>query len=69
MHHDFRKCGYPQKMLKNIMEKVKKMERSLEPVKRPEKEEERVMVVSTYGRDQKLMEATKKIKKHSDIKI
>ena len=66
MHHDFRKCGYPEKMLNNIMEKVKKMERSLEPVKREEKEEDRVMVVSTFGRDQKLIEATEKIEKHSE---
>ena len=63
---DFRKCGYPERMLNNIMQKVKKMERVLEPVKRTEEKEDKVMVVSTFGRDQKLVEATKKIEKLSD---
>ena len=67
LEQDFTKCGYPQKMLKNILDKVKKSERSLKTKEKCEDDDDdAVMVISTFGRDRNLVETTKKIEKHSE---
>ena len=67
---DFMKCNYPSKLIKDIFDKVKKMDRV---ITKKEKEEEsdknEVMVVSTFGRDQKLMKTLKQIEKNTAIKF
>ena len=67
MEADFRRCGYPEKLIKNIFDQVKNTERVLVKNKSndPEKDDT-VMVISTHGTDQKLTEITKKIEKHSE---
>ena len=53
---DFLKCGYPQKMLDNIIKKVNAQERSLVKKDRSANEPDNtVRVISTYGRDEQLV--------------
>ena len=59
---DFRKCGYPMTMLTNIMEKVKAQERCLtkKDTDKPPGED-KIMVISTFGRDKKLIDVVEKV--------
>ena len=67
MRSDLVKCNYPQKMIDNIFDKVKSMERSLgKKTKKDETDDDCILVVSTYGRDGKLMKALKSIQKKSE---
>ena len=53
---DFIKCGYPERMLENIINKVKQSERSLEKkVKVTDQPDNTIRVISTYGRDERLV--------------
>ena len=63
LKNDFRKCGYPQKLLNNIIKKVKTIKRSLENNKNEtsERTDESIMVISTFGRDKKLTNILEKI--------
>ena len=64
---DFRKCHYPEKLIDNLFCNVKKMERIL--TKQPEKvtsEDVSVKVVTTHGRDKKLIKTLEHIEKHSE---
>ena len=65
---DFRRCGYPVRMLNNILGKVKSCERSLVKKVPPIQStaDDRVMVISTFGKDHDLVNVTKKIEKHSE---
>ena len=67
---DFKKSGYPEKMLNNIMNKVRCCERKLEKPDAdgsPAKEEDAIMVISTFGRDHHIVNAAKEIEKHSGV--
>ena len=65
---DFKKSGYPQKMLKNILKKVKCSERCLmdKATDDENSEKEPTLVITTFGRDKQLTNITEKIEKHSD---
>ena len=64
---DFCKCGYPRQMLKKIFDKVLNTPRSLEKKKKNlDDENEKMMVISTYGRDKPLKDTVDKIEKQSD---
>ena len=67
---DFKRCGYPEKMLCNIMRKVMKCDRRLEKlatdVNLAADKDDAIMVISTFGRDKILTDITKSIEKHSD---
>ena len=65
---DFKKSGYPEKMLSNIINKVQSYTRKLEKVEKEDcsNDDDTITVISTYGTDQLLTEATKNIEKHSD---
>ena len=66
---DFKKSGYPDKMLTNIINKVKVCKRTLDKPDNQgdtEKDEDTIMVISTFGRDKILTDATKKIEKNSE---
>ena len=66
---DFKKSGYPEKMLVKIMNKVKSSERRLKKADADEdsvKDDDTIMVISTFGTDHHLTNATKNIEKHSD---
>ena len=68
LESDFKKSGYPEKMLKNIMKKVKSSERCLSSSNSDEDDSEKdpIIVISTFGSDKELTDITKKIEKHSD---
>ena len=58
---DFYRCGYPKKMLKKMFDKVMNTPRSLdEKQKSPDSENEKLMVISTYGRDRPLIDVIEK---------
>ena len=64
---DFYRCGYPKKMLKKMFDKVMNTPRSLDKKqKSPDSENEKLMVISTYGRDRPLIDVIEKIEKQSD---
>ena len=67
MKTDLVKCNYPKKMIDNIFDKVKAMERTLK--KKPKKvdaDDDSILVVTTYGRDEKLIKTLKAIEKKSE---
>ena len=68
MELDFRRCGYPERMIKNIFAQVKNTERNLKKKECNDlqEKEDAVMVISTYGSDKKLTGIVKNIEKHSD---
>ena len=66
---DFKKSGYPDKMLMNIINKVKSCKRILKKAGKDEGcfvDDDSIMVISTFGRDKLLTSMTKNIEKHSD---
>ena len=66
LSNDFIKCNYPKKLIEDIFDKVKKMERVLaKKEKKEEQDDNSVMVVSTYGRDSKLVKTLTQIEKQS----
>ena len=69
LSNDFIKCNYLKKLVEDIFDKVKKMERVLTKRVKEEEEDNSVMVVSTYGRDKKLVKTLQRIEKHSSIKF
>ena len=67
MKADLVKCNYPKKMIDKIFDKVKAMERTLK--KKPKKvdaDDDSILVVTTYGRDEKLIKTLKAIEKKSE---
>ena len=69
---DFEKSGYPKKMLKNIMKKVKMKNRTLDKREKKEKNDgdEKIMAVSTFGRDKKLTNILERVQtKSKNIKF
>ena len=76
LKEDFLKCKYPAKLVENIMRKVKLMERDLKKKKdrsTAEKDQrikdQRIMAVTTHGRDQPLVKMIKKIEKNTSLKF
>ena len=64
---DFLKCGYPQRMLDKIIDKVKTQERSLEKRHRDANESDNtIRVISTYGRDEELVNILQSADKLND---
>ena len=67
MSNDFIKSNYPKKLIDDIFNKVKKMERVLtKKQKKDEQDNNEVMVVSTFGRDNKLIRTLQQIEKQSE---
>ena len=60
---DFRKCEYPLRMLNNIIDPIKTQSRSLVKRKKQEVKDDRIRVISTYGRDEELVNIFKKAEK------
>ena len=70
LKEDFKKCGYPSKLLNNIMDKVKSLSRDLSPKKDSKTSaDERIMVVSTYGRDAPLTNILDQVEKKTNLKF
>ena len=63
---DFIKCKYPPQMVGNIMKKVMSMRRSLEKKVKDEEESDKVMVISTYGRDKQLVNTINNLKNNCE---
>ena len=65
---DFAKCNYPIAMIENIIHKVSCMERVLESNKKdpPSADNDSVLVISTYGRDQQLTNSVKHLQKNCE---
>ena len=64
LKNDFLKCGYPHCMLDNIVNKIKSSERSLEKkVRDCAQSDNSIRVISTYGRDDQLVNILKKVDK------
>ena len=67
---DFLECKYPEKMIENIFEKIKKLPRVLERKDDADKQDkmdaEKLLVVSTHGCDRKLMKIIKDIEKKTE---
>ena len=62
----FRKYKYPVNLLKNIFKKVKEKERVLTKVVKEDVKDDRIMVISTHGRDQKLIKVLKRVESKCD---
>ena len=66
MKEDFKKCGYPDTLLENIFNKVECSERDLLKKVRKKDVDDKLLVISTYGRDNKLTKAVSGIEKWSN---
>ena len=64
---DYERSGYPKKMLRNIIDKVKNMERTLQKKEKSNNREEddTIMAISTFGRDKKLTNILERVQKKS----
>ena len=67
LKRDFRKCEYPLRMLDNIIDPIKLQSRSLEKRKKNEDNDDRIRVISTYGRDDELVSIFKKAEKINNV--
>ena len=63
---DFLKCGYPTGMLDNILDKIKSQERVLQKQEKEALLDDKVRVISTFGRDEKLTKIFQKAEKNSN---
>ena len=64
---DFKKCAYPDSLLNNIFAKVKSLPRRLTPKEGTSTStDDRLMVISTHGRDAPLTRVLNKVEKKSD---
>ena len=61
------KCGYPKKMVANILDSMKKKPRLLQKKQRdiPSSTENEFVVVSTFGRDKKLTKILDQVQSNS----
>ena len=66
---DFLKCQYPEKLVNDIIKKVEVSERILTPKERPEREmeKEKVIAITTHGRDAPLTNILKKIERNTSV--
>ena len=63
---DFLKCNYPPKLCEDIFTKIKKLPRNLKKVEKEDSDDsDEVLVISTHGKDQPLMNIMKKVEKDS----
>ena len=63
---DFKRSGYPDSMLHNIFDKVKSLPRKLSKAETSPSQDDRIMVISTHGRDTPLTKVLHKIEQKSD---
>ena len=66
MQADFQRCNYPSSLIENVFEKIKKMERSVEKKPKREVVDDRINVITTHGRDSKLVKVLDRIEKSSE---
>ena len=65
LKEDFLKCKYPDKLIEDIFKKVKLMKRNLRKRRDTSaaEEDQRIMAITTHGRDQPLVTMINKIEK------
>ena len=64
---DFEKCNYPVKMIQNILQKVAATKRCLEKRnKDPSATDDKLLVISTYGRDRQLTNVMQDLEKNCE---
>ena len=68
---DFQKSEYPEKMIQNIIDKVKKQKRDLSQKDKPTNSgDETILAISTFGRDKKLTKILERVEaKSKNIKF
>ena len=57
----FRKCKYPQNMVKNITKKIESMDRDIYNSKKKREKDDKIRVVSTYGCDYDIVSSVKAV--------
>ena len=57
----FRKCKYPQNMVKNIIKKIESMDRDIYNSKKKKDKDDKIRVVSTYGCDNDIISSVKAV--------